>query len=192
MSITTIYDGVEYRSRLEARWASFFTKLYWPHTYEPFDGDGYIPDFVIHGDSPLLVEIKPATTLAEFTAPIEKVTAGVRQHWQHDILILGLTPLPSIHTGTWDTSHPVAGLLGERFDTATYGGEIDSWDFATGNWLTCGKCRQPGISHEYQAYTGRPCGHRDGDHYMGSPDVGFLHQAWAEACNDVKWRGRAA
>lgn len=59
-AIATLYSGIEYRSRLEARWAAFFDEIGWRHTYEPFDGDGYIPDFLIHGTRPLLVEVKPA------------------------------------------------------------------------------------------------------------------------------------
>lgn len=44
-AIQTVFNGIEYRSRLEARWASFMTNIGWDHIYEPFDGDGYIPDF---------------------------------------------------------------------------------------------------------------------------------------------------
>ena len=67
-AIPTRYRGIEYRSRLEARWAAFFDGIGWQFTYEPFDGDGYIPDFLIHGDQPLLVEVKPAVTQRVTTA----------------------------------------------------------------------------------------------------------------------------
>jgi hypothetical protein len=75
-AIATLYDGIEYRSRLEARWGAFFDHIGWKFTYEPFDGNGYIPDFLIHGQAPFLVEIKPAVTRADYYAPIAKIEAG--------------------------------------------------------------------------------------------------------------------
>ena len=183
MAITTTYRGVEYRSRLEARWAAFFDRLGWQHTYEPFDGDGYIPDFIIHGGRPILIEIKPAVTLAEYHAPTGKVTRGVAAHWQHDILILGVTPLPHIW-GCWGDDLPAAGLLGE-FDG-------NGWMFDGGHWLTCGQCDTVGVFHETMTYTARPCGHYDGDRFLGWANARRLATYWAEAANDVKWRGSAA
>src|SRR5260221_1373905 len=58
-SIPTLYKNVMFRSRLEARWASIFIMFGWKWDYEPFDLDGWIPDFVITGHDRLFVEIKP-------------------------------------------------------------------------------------------------------------------------------------
>lgn len=55
--IPTKYKGRQYRSRLEARWAAYFDLTNIPFEYEPFDLDGWIPDFIINGET--LVEIKP-------------------------------------------------------------------------------------------------------------------------------------
>ncbi len=55
----TLYQGVRFRSRLEARWAVFFDALGLAWTYEPIiEGvNGYLPDFQI---GPLaFVEVKP-------------------------------------------------------------------------------------------------------------------------------------
>jgi hypothetical protein len=46
-NIPTIYNGVQFRSRLEAKWAAFFDLLGWHWHYEPLDLDGWIPDFLI-------------------------------------------------------------------------------------------------------------------------------------------------
>ena len=47
--IETRYNGIVYRSRLEARWAIFFNSLSIPYIYEPegfnLDGLMYLPDF---------------------------------------------------------------------------------------------------------------------------------------------------
>jgi hypothetical protein len=32
-AIPAVYRGIEYRSRLEARWAAFFDETGWKHTY---------------------------------------------------------------------------------------------------------------------------------------------------------------
>lgn len=60
--IPTTYANVRFRSRLEARWAKMFDLLGWKWNYEPLDLDGYIPDFVIDMEEPLLIEVKPALT----------------------------------------------------------------------------------------------------------------------------------
>lgn len=56
----TLFDGVLFRSRHEAKWAAFFNSLNWKWDYEPLELDGYLPDFdILFGKKPLLVEIKP-------------------------------------------------------------------------------------------------------------------------------------
>ena len=63
MPIQTPYQGYRFRSRLEARWATFFTKLGVKWEYEkegyPLVTDHYLPDFWLPGLS-LWVEIKGA------------------------------------------------------------------------------------------------------------------------------------
>jgi hypothetical protein len=44
-AIPTRYGGVQFRSRLEARWAAFFDLAGWRWQYEPIDLAGWIPDF---------------------------------------------------------------------------------------------------------------------------------------------------
>lgn len=56
----TCLFGRKYRSRLEAKWATFFSLMGWPFEYEALDLCGWIPDFVIYGTgAPVLVEVKP-------------------------------------------------------------------------------------------------------------------------------------
>lgn len=71
-AIPTIYKGIPFRSRLEARWAIIFDRLGidWHYETEGYDipiEDGltirYLPDFVLYGGSvrcpePLYVEVK--------------------------------------------------------------------------------------------------------------------------------------
>lgn len=71
----TMYNGVQYRSRLEARWAAFFDLIGWQHEYEPIDLPGWSPDFRVvfpcgHSECPshhsLLVEVKPFFSVDQF------------------------------------------------------------------------------------------------------------------------------
>ena len=69
------YKGINFRSLLEARWAYFFDKLGWTWQYEPFEMDGYIPDFLV--TLPLdiwsvVVDVKPFFTLDYQKNVIEK------------------------------------------------------------------------------------------------------------------------
>lgn len=189
MAIATKYDGIEYRSRLEARWAAFMRNIGWDITYEPFDGDGYIPDFLVQGPSPMLVEVKPAVTQGEYEAAVPKAEAGLAAHWQHDILIVGASPFPDQMGCAWD--QPVAGWLGQ-YDEYWNDGPDPAWGWDAAQWMTCLNCKKTSVFHSTHTFNGRPCGCYDGDHYLGSPNMRLLESFWADACNDVKWRGRAA
>jgi len=48
-NIPTKYKDIQFRSRLEAKWAAFFDLMNWNWEYEPFDLDGWFPDFLIKG-----------------------------------------------------------------------------------------------------------------------------------------------
>jgi hypothetical protein len=187
--IPTYYRGVEYRSRLEARWAAFFGIIGWQYTYEPFDGDGYIPDFLIHGDYPILVEVKPAVLQEDYWEPVTKAIRGLHDHWNWDILIVGASPLPRCWTAACDDL-PRAGLLGEHDDIVEADVIVDhDWDFGPGNWVCCGKCDQLNVFHDARSLTGRPCGHQE---RLRGVHANAIEKAWAHAINEVKWRGRAA
>ena len=46
-AIPTIYEGRQYRSRLEAKWAAVFHLVGWVVEYEHYDLDGWMPDFIM-------------------------------------------------------------------------------------------------------------------------------------------------
>lgn len=65
-AIPTEYDGVKYKSRLEARWAMYFNLLQIYAEYEPFtirnNGEEYVPDFhsvAVSETKRTIIEIKP-------------------------------------------------------------------------------------------------------------------------------------
>jgi len=104
--IPTTYAGVNFRSRLEARWAAFFDLACWSWDYEPFDLEGWTPDFLLRTKSGnILVEVKPI----ELMRPISLSTAAayrkaVLHHRDHVLLLLGIAPL-------MDDGDPIGSLL---------------------------------------------------------------------------------
>lgn len=77
----TRFRGVNFRSRLEARWAAFFQLAGWRWEYEPYDisigpsKTPWNPDFLVsfpcsHSECPgshsLLIEVKPYQSMDEF------------------------------------------------------------------------------------------------------------------------------
>ena len=110
-AVETTYAGTLFRSRLEARWGAFFDALVWPWTYEPPLGRGYLPDFSIGGAAPLLVEVKPAVAEQDYLDALGKVAVGLDHRWQHDALVVGLSPVAASLDGCCRL-HPAAGMLG--------------------------------------------------------------------------------
>jgi hypothetical protein len=103
-AIATKFDGVQFRSRLEAKWAAFFNLMGWKWEYEPFDLEGWIPDFLLlKGDlfpwSNILVEIKPYTCLDDFkkNGVMNKIKKAIKgtDYEKSNILLLGSTIIES-------------------------------------------------------------------------------------------------
>ncbi len=97
-AIPTVYRGVQFRSRLEARWAAFFDLLGWKWEYEPIDLPGWIPDFRLDtrprpvaglGAREFLVEIKPDRNTEDLRHHIPKL---IRARAHMPILLLGGLP----------------------------------------------------------------------------------------------------
>lgn len=184
--IETVYGGIRFRSRLEAKWAAFFNRIGWKWTYEPFDGNGYIPDFLIDGKRPFLVEVKPAVTQEQYEAPIAKITTGLAGVWSRDILIVGADPLPSSlkRDGAYEIDCFVAGR-GAIHRAGLLCEQINIWGAAV--WFSCRECRSIAVLHGWQTWSGRPCGHwRSADH-VAPLDLKVIRDAWAEATNAVRW-----
>lgn len=179
-AIATTFDGIEYRSRLEARWAAFMRNIEWEHTYEPLDGDGYIPDFIVHGAAPFFVEVKPAVVLAEFQQEQSKVERGLRQ-FDRDIVIVGVTPFLT----------SAQGFQSRYQDGVSVGWMLSEGDWQPADWVTCLKCHAVAMHHTTMSFHCRPCNHYEGKAYAGTPAIDYIQGAWSDACNEVKWRGRS-
>jgi len=87
--IPTLYNGVRFRSRVEAKWAAMFELLSWPAVYEPLDLHYYIPDFVLGFYAPIAVEVKYIFEQDDFDALEAERAKAERSGWPHEILFVG-------------------------------------------------------------------------------------------------------
>lgn len=194
--IKTTYSRTNFRSRLEARWAMLFDGIGWKWEYEPYDLDGYIPDFLIMGERSFLVEVKPHSTYAELARVAE--CAPIPDGDEHPLLVVGVNP-QIVTTEHDSTCHPtgwaVAGALTQwtsdwKIDPVTDReviGERGEHVVDAGVWARCTKCLSPGVYHAQMGYMLHPCDHYDGDHYLGELPTRVLEHNWEDARNLTQW-----
>lgn len=182
-AIPTRLRGVRYRSRLEARWAEFFRLLEWDAYYEPFDLDGWIPDFVLHGKlehcSQIPVEVKPVRSMNDplFIATANKIKlAG----WRGDRLIVSYF-LPH------DEGDLAVGWLGEAHELQD-GRDVPTldcwWELAPFQETDGSKIA--GFCHQFGWYADRITGHYPGGS-IAADNLKIL-ELWNEAGNEVQWK----
>jgi len=105
-----------------------------------------------------------------------------------EVLLVGISPrLPG--------EHGVGPLFGTGYagwlaDGQFYDGSRDeSGDtFGKAEWCRCEKCHQVAVWHTSHSYTCRPCGHYEGNHYLGEWDAVDARRRWARACNETRWK----
>lgn len=176
-AIPTRYEGVEFRSRLEAKWAAFFDLAGWRWEYEPVDLNGYIPDFFLMFYKPLLVEVKPATTSEELEAHSQKIKDS---GWKGEVLILGATLLRG--ESAW--SEDYLGIISEAFGHISEDtGEDCTW-FTEAGFSDCPNCEY-GLRHPSGGWSCYKCG--KWSKFCFHSDIVTL---WRQAGNMVQWKGR--
>lgn len=176
-AIETAYRGLRFRSRLEATWAAFFDRLGWYWSYEPFERDGWIPDFALSSGygvcRPILVEVKPTTAMeGRYTQKID------RADQEHEALLVGCA-LPS-----WQKKVSIGWLRDENMEWA-------SAPFGRWEGLVSGEGnpeRKIGFGHSTGDFTDRITGCDDGPCFgSGGPVEAEVWRAWAGAKNTMQW-----
>lgn len=196
--IPTTYNGTKFRSRLEGRWAAFFDLIGWRWIYEPFDTAHWIPDFLIQGASPLLIEVGPCDLWSDYSTKAEKAIAAFPpvnaycERIDHDTccheddfvvstvpdrtsLVLGNFPIVDSPVG------PAAGLI-------TSDGTWFWTDAAI--WGQCPTCDTVCVTHATGIYNHWPCGHHTGGDYGRSISEASIVTTWNQAANPVQWKPR--
>lgn len=180
-AIETFYNGILFRSRLESTWASFFDELGWKWQYEPYDLDGWIPDFIIIGDKrSTLVEVKPFSQKEEWYPVIEKCLSAQKNcEDEKELLLLGISPFlyECYYYG------PVLGLMNERtwFDGDC---EISLKSFEP---CVFNKYDVYGFFNSIHSYEDRVTGLYEGDHFLNPPTESEMIQLWNKSKNINQW-----
>jgi hypothetical protein len=183
----TVYKGVCFRSRLEARWAVFFDLLGWPWQYEPLQLGRYLPDFALLFHRPVFVEVKPARRFAELHPHTARVQAST---YIGEFLLVGgrlWTPRDLAREGGWDTIH--IGLLHENLsglDPAL----ATSYTWAPAPFIECLRCGRPSFCHSIQNFYCRVCCRYDNNADIGSMDQAAGLALWRASALLLQWNAR--
>ena len=185
----TVYKGIEFDSRLEAKWACFFDLCKWRWSYHPVDFSGWYPDFALYPDKdhgiygvPIYVEVKP---IMDFDSDVGKRIASRCGN----VLLLGDGPFVNPIDG-----HVCFGCNSER--AFGYYNDDDYWENAL---FSIGIGKEKGdfiydFEADTQIYGGRMnglClmeGSYQRDDYNSYSSSLKLEEVWAEAVNIIKYR----
>jgi hypothetical protein len=144
-SIPTVYKGVQFRSRLEARWAAFFDIVGIDWNYEPLDFAGYIPDFFINNGTRLF-EVKPVLSEEDVEDEWKQKIEALPLRFRKNAVIGGAnwTVLKVLTATSEDGDEPCnewcngnfrhywSGYLPAIRDYANH--DVDIWDESTCDW----------------------------------------------------------
>jgi hypothetical protein len=178
-AIPTEYNGVRFRSRLEAKWASFFDRCEWRWSYEPNDFDGYIPDFLLHFRVPVFVEVKPLQW--DESERDEEILQEARTKIVHAGIAGEVLAL-----GTWVPPSSRFYRLGMMMDVNADG--VSPWDWAFA--FKCTHCGLRSFASESMSFHCRCRGcydERNGRGHLDDWDADF---DWRRASSEVQWRPR--
>ncbi len=167
-----VYNGVQFRSRLEAKWACFFDLVEWRWQYEPYEINGFNPDFILYCKSDaypvkiIIVEIKPSAKIDEnYKNEFCKKYANEKAH----LLLLDENPF-------YENGYICIGS-GSQFtdmDTHTMLYDLEM------------KCIDD-FGSSYMVYDGMVNGVVERKSFISKsyPEYIELKKLWAEACNTV-------
>jgi hypothetical protein len=186
----TVYGARQFRSRLEAKWASFFDLAGWQFEYEPFDLEGWSPDFLLKGRGrQVLVEVKPISEPDEDTQRKMERAANAAK-WDGDLMLVGVAPLFALGFGPYESA--AIGWLAERVTindkpmiswarASAYVPALKAEDYVPGQgWVV-------DFMHAEMSWGGRMhgLGFREG---KWPPKGDWLKRAWDRAANRVQWK----
>jgi hypothetical protein len=129
--------------------------------------------------------VKPALALEELGRQVERVERAGRE-----TLIVGANPM-LVEEADCCGWAPVAGLLLQWLPDSSFFGR--SLEADTAHWHRCSHpgCGLARIRHCSGSWRGYPCGHYDGDRWLGGMPRGELEFDWAAARNSTQWVGDA-
>lgn len=198
-------NGIRFRSRIEAQWAEFFTKLNWEWQYEPFDLKGYIPDFILmFPNRHILVEVKGDTNIKNIEQYADKI---IKSGWDGEfLLVCSILPISKKDIcGQRDSESLCIGILGrtkEKYANANGSDGISGAeeeipnlpraDYDLAHFTFCNNCEKIIFCNLQNSSCWawcRNCGH-DGKELFNNPGVRDeeIYTYWYEAKNNSQWK----
>ena len=183
-AIPTHYNGINFRSRLEAKWARFFDLLGWKWDYEPVDFDGYIPDFYLHGDRPCFVEIKPAMRVSELVTLNERSYSVMRGTGKRMLYLGAAINLsdPCLQYDGQENTEYMGSMVDFLSDKDQYNCLVDLDDDAY--FIDCGKCGNVSFTGVINGWASHCCGEHTKRH---STEIDVC-RIWKEATNTTQYK----
>lgn len=177
-AIPTLYRGVQFRSRLEARYAALFDLLKWEWQYEFADLDRYLPDYGLFFPAGIIaVEVKAAQSGAELMPHARKMRDS---GWKGEYLILGARPLTE--TSWWPFVS--LGVYGQKLDAPP--GE-HGWVDDHALVHRCRQCHAVSFHHASNDFRCVVNGCYDGDRHVELIERDEVLSWWRAAGNAVMW-----
>lgn len=185
-AVQTKYNNRIFRSRLEATWAALFDLLDWDWEYEPFDLDGWFPDFIVsnkkHGKGELLIEVKPYILGEDLKDPDHKETKEkIKKCTDKECLLVGISPF----------DHDLDCCLG-HFVNSEWNGD----DYCILSYLTKMEenttykpiKNQYDVFSHYGSYQFRLSGEYDGDHHLHAVFYSAINHKWGKAKEMTRYK----
>lgn len=185
-AIPTTYACINFRSRLEAKWAAFFDLVGWRWQYEPTDFNGWIPDFAIYGKRTVYVEVKP---VVEF--PCEVADKIDQSGCNNSVLIVGET-IPLVQR--WAEYDMFFVFACEEYECCA-GWFRDQFFPSSHNWswrpafFSCNDSCLGLYSFDFPCYRDLLSGSLVSERVEAASKCVTSH-AWRKACNQVQWKPR--
>lgn len=189
--LPTRYGGCWFRSRIEARWAVFFTRLglEWEYEQQGFklDRSRYLPDFLLP-ELGLYVEIKPLNAFLidpDGVQRWEQFAREIADTGRHD------RSLPNLHPGVRAEVAMICGPIPNPDTVDQFGPPRGAMPYERGinvlgdwNWAWCACPSGEHFDIQFQALGNRiacRCKRPSGDHRTPSGDHPRIVNAYAAA-----------
>ena len=187
-----IYEGINFRSKLEARWYFFMKNLGWNIEYEPdIEGIvGWIPDFLILGNgTKTLIEVKPFQTISDFEGDyasntIKKIENSLNNIQIDAVLLVGssLNLRPAGCGGGFSfIGGKIIRNLHDDPDDKFYN-DYFSYTDMTGKNFKVGVCDEDIWYHDVINND------HDGGYDLDEENKDFIYECWNRAGSKLQWR----